>query len=101
MSLPVRVPIKRAANNPAGPLPRQMTPHAAGFDLFAAVEGPQTIAPREIMLVPCGFHMAVPTGYEAQIRPLSGLSTRHGITLVNSPGTIDADYRGEVKVPLI
>jgi dUTP pyrophosphatase len=60
-----------------------------------------TLGPGDIRVVPCGFHIAVPPGYEAQVRPRSGLSSRHGITLVNSPGTIDADYRGEVMVPLI
>jgi len=78
-----------------------MTAHAAGFDLAAAVPATLTLAPGDIRLVPCGFHMAVPVGYEAQVRPRSGLAARHGITLVNSPGTIDADYRGEVMVPLI
>jgi dUTP pyrophosphatase len=78
-----------------------MTEHSAGFDLSAAVETPLTLAPGDIRLVPCGFAMAIPPGYEAQVRPRSGLATRHGITLVNSPGTIDADYRGEVMVPLI
>ena len=62
---------------------------------------PVTLAPGEIRLIPCGFAMALPPGYEAQVRPRSGLSSRHGVTLVNAPGTIDADYRGEVQVPLI
>jgi len=78
-----------------------MTEHAAGFDLHAAVAGPTTLARGQILLVPCGFAMALPAGYEAQVRPRSGLSSRHGVTLVNAPGTIDADYRGEVQVPLI
>jgi dUTP pyrophosphatase len=78
-----------------------MTEHAAGFDLHAAVPGPTTIACGQILLVPCGFAMALPPGYEAQVRPRSGLASRHGVTLVNTPGTIDADYRGEVQVPLI
>lgn len=82
-------------------LPTRMTAHAAGFDMPAAVPGPTVIQPREILLVPCGFAMAVPPGYEAQVRPRSGLSTRHGVTMINAPGTIDADYRGEVHVPLI
>ena len=71
------------------------------MDLHAAVDGDLVIEPGAIALVPCGFAMAVPVGYEAQIRPRSGLATRHGISMPNSPGTIDADYRGEVKVPLI
>jgi dUTP pyrophosphatase len=78
-----------------------MTAHAAGFDLAAAVAAPVAIAPGEIKLIPCGFAMAVPVGYEAQVRPRSGLATKHGITMINAPGTIDADYRGEVQVPLI
>jgi dUTP pyrophosphatase len=78
-----------------------MTEHAAGFDLHAAVKDPLKLAPGDIRLIPCGFAMALPAGYEAQIRPRSGLATRHGITLINTPGTIDADYRGEVQVPMI
>src|ERR1700722_17182383 len=78
-----------------------MTAHAAGFDLPAAVTGPTVIEPGEIKLIPCGFSMALPMGYEAQIRPRSGLAVRHGITMINAPGTIDADYRGEVQVPVI
>jgi len=78
-----------------------MTQHAAGFDLCAAVDEPLTLPAGQISLIPCGFAMAIPPGYEAQIRPRSGLATKHGITLVNSPGTIDADYRGQVFVPLI
>ena len=80
-------------------LPRRMSAGAAGLDLVA-VE-PTTLAPGDIAVVPCGFAMSLPTGYEAQVRPRSGLASRHGITLVNTPGTIDSDYRGEVKVPLI
>jgi dUTP pyrophosphatase len=78
-----------------------MTVHAAGFDLAAAVAGPVVFQPGDIHLVPCGFAMAIPHGYEAQVRPRSGLASRHGITMVNAPGTIDSDYRGEVHVPLI
>ena len=83
------------------PLPAYQTPHAAAMDLHAAVEGPTTIAPGQIALVGCGFAMALPEGYEAQIRPRSGLAAKHGLTVVNAPGTVDADYRGEVKVALI
>jgi dUTP pyrophosphatase len=82
-------------------MPARMTEHAAGFDLAAAVRKPQKLAPRDIRLIPCGFAMAVPNGFEAQVRPRSGLASRHGITMVNAPGTIDSDYRGEVQVPLI
>jgi dUTP pyrophosphatase len=78
-----------------------MTAQAAGFDLAAAVSAPTKIEPGKIELIPCGFAMAIPPGYEAQVRPRSGLASKHGITLINSPGTIDSDYRGEVHVPLI
>jgi dUTP pyrophosphatase len=75
-----------------------MSAHAAGMDLCAACEGDVEVAPGEVKLVSCGFTMALPAGYEAQVRPRSGLALKHGLTLVNSPGTIDADYRGEVCV---
>lgn len=83
------------------PLPRYMTPQAAGMDIHAAINAPLILAPRDIALVATGFAMALPEGYEAQIRPRSGLAVKHGIGLINSPGTIDADYRGEVKIALI
>jgi dUTP pyrophosphatase len=83
------------------PLPCYMTPLSAGMDIYAAVTKPVTIEPRSIELIPTGFCMAIPEGFEAQIRPRSGLAVRHGIGLINSPGTIDADYRGEVKLALI
>ncbi len=83
------------------PLPRYMTPGASGMDICAAVAAAATLSPGDIAMVPTGFAVAVPEGYEAQIRPRSGLAARHGIGLVNSPGTIDADYRGEVMLPLI
>ena len=98
---PITVKIKRLAHGQDVPLPVRMTEHAAGFDLHAAVSEPTTLKPAEIRLIPCGFAMALPNGYEAQVRPRSGLASRHGITMVNTPGTIDADYRGEVQVPLI
>ena len=101
MPRPITVKIKRLADGEGLPMPVRMTEHAAGFDLHAAVSGPVTLSPGEIRLVPCGFAMAIPAGYEAQVRPRSGLASRHGITMVNTPGTIDADYRGEVQVPLI
>lgn len=78
-----------------------MSRHAAGLDLCAAVEGELTLYPGDIVRIPCGFAMALPDGWEAQVRPRSGLASRHGITLINSPGTIDADYRGEVQIPLV
>jgi dUTP pyrophosphatase len=83
------------------PLPAKMTGQSAGFDLAAALTEPAVLQPGDIRVIPCGFAMALPPGYEAQVRPRSGLSSRHGVTLVNTPGTIDADYRGEVRVPLI
>ena len=98
---PITVKIRRLSGATDLPLPRFATEHAAGADLHAAVAATEVIGPGEIRLVPCGFAMAIPAGYEAQVRPRSGLSSRHGVTLVNSPGTIDADYRGEVRVPLI
>ena len=94
--------IKRLASGARGlPLPARMTAEAAGFDLPAAVSKPVKLKPGDIQLIPCGFAIAVPRGYEAQVRPRSGLASRHGITMANAPGTIDSDYRGEVQVPLI
>ncbi|QTA78641.1 Deoxyuridine 5'-triphosphate nucleotidohydrolase [Desulfonema limicola] len=83
------------------PLPCYMTSLSAGMDICAAVEKDLTLNPGDIHLTPTGFAIAVPRGFEAQIRPRSGLALKHGITLINSPGTIDADYRGEVMLPLI
>jgi dUTP pyrophosphatase len=83
------------------PLPRYMTPQAAGLDISAAVNAPLKLTPGQIALIPTGFAMALPQGYEAQIRPRSGLAVKHGIGIINSPGTIDSDYRGEVKIALI
>ncbi|MFY9590046.1 dUTP diphosphatase [Rickettsia endosymbiont of Halotydeus destructor] len=82
-------------------LPSYATEHSAGMDLFAANIEPVTIKAGEISLVPTGIAIALPTSYEAQIRPRSGLAAKYGITVANSPGTIDADYRGEIKVILI
>ncbi len=82
------------------PLPQYMSLHASGMDLYAAVDGPVVIAPGERALVPAGFRMALPPGYDAQIRPRSGLAIEHGISVLNAPGTVDADYRGEVKAIL-
>jgi dUTP pyrophosphatase len=98
---PITVRIRRAQDAADLPLPTRMTAHAAGFDVVAAVEKPLKIRPGKIQLIRCGFSMALPDGYEAQMRPRSGLASKHGITLINSPGTIDSDYRGEIKVPLI
>ncbi len=82
-------------------LPAYETSQAAGMDIAAAVAGETPLAPGEIQLIPTGFGIAIPDGYEIQIRPRSGLAVKHGITVINAPGTIDADYRGEVKVGLI
>jgi dUTP pyrophosphatase len=82
------------------PLPSYATQHSAGMDLRAAVESELTIRPGETALVPTGFAIALPEGYEAQIRPRSGLAIKHQVGILNSPGTIDADYRGEVKIIL-
>lgn len=82
-------------------LPSYESPQAAGMDIRAALDEPVKINPGERSLIPTGFKMALPKGYEAQIRPRSGLAIRNGITMLNSPGTIDADYRGEVKVIVI
>jgi dUTP pyrophosphatase len=81
--------------------PSYQTLHSAGMDLQAAVVEPVVIAPQQRVLIPCGFVMAIPDGHEAQIRPRSGLALKNGITLPNSPGTIDADYRGELKIIMI
>lgn len=82
-------------------LPAYETAGSAGMDISAAVTSDTVIAPGEIVLISTGFAVAIPRGFEIQVRPRSGLAVRHGITLINSPGTIDSDYRGEVKVPLI
>jgi len=82
-------------------MPSYQSDGAAGMDLHAAIDAPLTLAPGDISLVPCGFAMALPPGYEAQVRPRSGLAVKHGIGMPNAPGTIDSDYRGEVKVPLV
>lgn len=86
---------------PSAVLPAYQSELAAGLDLSADLDAPVTIEPGAIVLIPCGFAMALPPGFEAQVRPRSGLATKHGISMPNAPGTIDADYRGEVKVPLI
>jgi len=82
-------------------LPKYETPLSAGMDVRAAIEEPVAILPGRIVLIPTGFGVALPQGFELQVRPRSGLAIKHGITVINAPGTIDADYRGEVKVGLI
>jgi dUTP pyrophosphatase len=101
VSGPITVKLKRLPGGEGLPLPNRMTKEAAGFDLPAAVSGPTVLEPGEIRMIPCGFAMAIPKGYEAQVRPRSGLAAKFGITMINTPGTIDSDYRGEVHVPLI
>lgn len=99
----VRVNVKRLAHGAGLPLPRQQTAGAAGLDLCAAIDAEETmtIAPGDYVMVPTGLSIALPEGFEAQIRPRSGLAAKHGVTVLNSPGTVDADYRGEVKILLI
>jgi len=100
MDSPITIQIRRKAGCEDVPAPRYMSDHAAGMDVCAACDGDVTIAPGDVKLVPAGFYLAVPVGYEAQMRPRSGLALKHGLVLPNSPGTIDADYRGEVCVIL-
>ncbi|HEX4889263.1 MAG TPA: dUTP diphosphatase [Alphaproteobacteria bacterium] len=94
---------QRLPHNPDLPLPGYATPGAAGLDLLAAVaaDNPLTLPPGERALVPTGLAMALPPGYEAQVRPRSGLALKNGVTVLNSPGTIDSDYRGEIGVILL
>jgi dUTP pyrophosphatase len=102
MSLPVTVRVRRVRPHPQPlPLPRQETALAAGMDLRADIEGELSLGPLERVAVPTGLALGLPPGYEAQVRPRSGLALRHGITLLNSPGTVDADYRGEIQVLLV
>ncbi|HVS46128.1 MAG TPA: dUTP diphosphatase [Verrucomicrobiae bacterium] len=100
MASEVRVALCRLPEGEGLPLPTYMSELAAGADLCAAVTGDLTLAPGERAIVPTGFSIALPAGYEAQIRPRSGLALRHGITVLNAPGTVDADYRGPVNVIL-
>ena len=98
MTRPVEVRIVQDPGTEDIPLPSYETGHAAGMDLRAAVSDPLTLAPGQRELIPTGLRIALPEGYEAQVRPRSGLAIKHGISLLNSPGTIDADYRGEIRV---
>jgi dUTP pyrophosphatase len=95
------IPIVRLPHGAAMELPSYATAHAAGLDLMAALAEPVTIAPGQRAMIPTGIAIALPVGFEAQVRPRSGLAAKHGITILNSPGTIDADYRGEIKAILI
>ncbi len=103
MSQPIRVDIRQLPHAEGLPLPAYQTAHAAGLDLLAAVpeSAPLTLAPGKHAMVPTGLAIALPEGFEAQVRPRSGLAAKHGITVLNSPGTIDADYRGEIQAILI
>ncbi len=95
------ISIRRLPHGADLPVPARATAGAAGFDLRAAVVAPITLAPGARALVPTGIALAMPDGWEAQVRPRSGLAVKHGVTVLNSPGTIDCDYRGEIFVPLI
>jgi len=101
MLQPFKVEIQRMPGAEDVPLPLKMSAGASGYDVHAAVAEPVEIPPGERRLIPTGFALAMPNGLEAQIRPRSGLAYKHGITTLNTPGTIDADYRGEVKVLLV
>ena len=98
---PITVPVQQLDHGTDLPLPTYASDHASGVDLLAAVDSPLTLAPGERAMVPTGLAIALPAGYEAQVRPRSGLAAKQGVTVLNTPGTIDADYRGEVKVILI
>ncbi|MGU9980931.1 dUTP diphosphatase [Phreatobacter sp. HK31-P] len=103
MSRRLQIAVRRLPHGEGLPLPRAQTDGAAGMDLVAAPpeDAPITLAPRARAAVPTGLELAIPPGYEGQVRPRSGLAIRHGLTVLNAPGTIDSDYRGEVKVLLI
>ena len=97
----MRIPIQRLSGYDDIPLPQYMTEHSAGMDIYAAVATDETLLPGQRKMIPTGIAIALPVGYEAQIRPRSGLAIKNGVTLVNSPGTIDADYRGEIGIIMI
>ncbi len=96
----ITMKLKRKKGCEDVPLPRYMSDGASGMDLYAAVEGDVVLNPGEVKLIPTGIHISLPPGYEAQTRPRSGLALKHGLTIVNAPGTIDSDYRGEVGIIL-
>jgi dUTP pyrophosphatase len=103
VSAPVKVDIRQLPHGEGLALPAYQSVDAAGLDLLAAVpaDTPLVLAPGKYAMVPTGLSIALPSGYEAQVRPRSGLAARHGVTVLNSPGTVDADYRGEINVLLI
>jgi dUTP pyrophosphatase len=103
MTAAISVPLERLPHGEGLPLPAYQTAHAAGLDLLAAIpdSAPVVIAAGRYKLVPTALKIALPEGYEAQVRPRSGLAAKHGVTVLNAPGTIDADYRGEIQVLLI
>ena len=103
MSASIKIDIRQLPHGEGLALPAYQSAHAAGLDLLAAVpeDAPTTLAPGKYALIPTGLTIALPAGYEAQIRPRSGLAAKHGVTVLNAPGTVDADYRGEISVPLI
>jgi dUTP pyrophosphatase len=103
LNQPIQADIRQLPHAEGLPLPAYQTAHAAGLDLLAAVpeRAPLALAPGKHALVPTGLAIALPEGFEAQVRPRSGLAAKHGVTVLNSPGTIDADYRGEIQVILI
>jgi dUTP pyrophosphatase len=101
MTIALTVKIRRLASAAELGLPVYMTPGAAGMDLHAAVMADVVIEPGSIVLIPTGLEVAIPEGFEGQVRPRSGLAVKHGISLPNTPATIDSDYRGEIRVPLI
>ena len=101
MSDQIEVAVRRLSHGSDLALPAYASAGSAGLDLLAAIESDKVMAPGERYLVPCGICLALPNGYEAQVRPRSGLALKHGLTVLNSPGTIDSDYRGEIGVVLV
>ena len=99
--MPVEIAVTRLPHNADLPLPAYETAQSVGMDLAAAIDAPVTLTPGGRVIVPTGIAIALPAGYEAQVRPRSGLAAKNGITVLNTPGTVDPDYRGEVKVILI
>ncbi|RLC11560.1 MAG: dUTP diphosphatase [Deltaproteobacteria bacterium] len=99
--LTIKILKLRPEDDPRLPLPRYMTAHASGMDLCADIRDDQVIEAATIAVIPTGIAIALPPGYEGEIRPRSGLAFKHGISIINSPGTIDSDYRGEIKIALI